>query len=148
MRKTVFAAVIILLFTSLAFGDDKPLSVSDMVKKLDDSKQTSAAIKSYAKEIKGKRAEGTGKVVDVLDGKRDKYRVTILSDGSKSERGYNVVLYTTMNAPAELKKDQKVRFKGEVGRVSTFRGTSIDIHGDYAVMQAKPANANNPKKKK
>jgi len=147
MRKMVFAAVIILLFGSLAFGEGVALQVSEIVKKLDDAKQTSAAIKSYSREIKGRQAEGTGKVVDVLEGRRDKHRVTIISDGSRPEKGYNIVLYTTMNA-AELKKDQKIRFRGEVGRVSHIRGTSIDIHGDYEVIAAKPANTNNHKKKK
>ncbi len=148
MRKTVFAAVIILLFAGLAFGEDRPLAVSEIVKKLSDSSQTSAAIKAYTREIKGKQAEGTGKVVDVLEGRRDNHRVTILTDGSKPEKGYNVVLYTGMNAPAELKKDQKIRFKGEVGRASSFKGYSIDIHGSYEVLQAKPAGNNNHKKKK
>ncbi len=146
MRKTFFAAVIILIVAGLAFGNDKPLAVSEIVKKLDDSKQTSAAIKGYTKEIKGKQAEGTGKVTDVLDGRRDKHRVTILSDGSKPEKGFNVVLYTTMNASAELKKDQKIKFKGEVGRVSSFRGTSIDIHGDYEVITAKSTETKKNKK--
>ncbi|MDP2157785.1 MAG: hypothetical protein Q8K68_08770 [Nitrospirota bacterium] len=148
MRKTVFLAVIVLLFAGAAFGFDKPLAVSDIVRKLDDSKQTSASIKGYAKEIKGKQAEGTGKVVDVLDGRRDRYRVTILTDGARPGKGFNVVLYTTMNSSSDLKKDQKIRFRGEVGRVSSIRGTSIDIHGEYEALQAKPATTTNHKKKK
>lgn len=138
--------MIILLFAGVAFGFDKPLAVSDIVKKLDDSKQTSAGIKGYVKEIKGKQAEGTGKVVDVLDGRRDKYRVTILTDGSRPGKGFNVVLYTTMNASSDLKKDQKIRFRGEVGRVSSIRGTSIDIHGEYEVMVAKTTETRKKKK--
>jgi hypothetical protein len=145
MRKTVFAAVSILLFAGLAFGYDKPLAVSEIVKKLDSTRQSSAAIRSYAREIKFKQAEGTGKVIDILDDNRaNRYRVTILSDGAFSQRGYNVVLYTAMHAPAELKRDQKIRFKGEVGRISTHRGTSIDIHGNYEVM--KPAETKKKKK--
>lgn len=148
MRKTVFAAVVILLFAGLAFGFEKPLAVSEIVQRLDKTKQSSAAIKGYAREIKFKQAEGTGKVIDIFDSHRNKHRVTILCEGAIAERGYNVVLYTAMNAPAELKRGQMIRFKGEVGRVSTVRGTSIDINGEYEVVQEKPANAKTPKKKK
>ncbi|HYQ48541.1 MAG TPA: hypothetical protein VEP69_05710 [Thermodesulfovibrionales bacterium] len=138
MKRTVLAAVLSLAAACNAFALDRPLAVNEALNKLDVANHTSAEIKTYAKAIRGARTEGSGKVVDVHEGRRDKHRVTILVDSTKPEKGYNVVLYTAMNAPAELKKGQKIRFSGKVGRVSTFRGTSIDIHGEYESSR-KPA---------
>ncbi len=131
-------AVVVLLSASAVSAQDGPVNVGAALKKLDATNHTSAEIKAYAREIKGRQAEGSGSLVDVLEGRRDRHRVTILASGSKPDKGYNVVLYTTMNAPADLKKGQSIRFMGEIGRVSTFRGTSVDIHGDYTAA-SRPA---------
>lgn len=120
-----------LLLPLSAFAQDKPLAVSEILKKTDVSQHTSAEIKEYSRQVKGKQATGKGQVVDVLEGRREGYRVTIMLDGTKNAKGHNVVLYTDQNASAELKKNDRVKFSGEVGRVSTFRGTSVDIHGRY-----------------
>ncbi|GAB4483045.1 MAG: hypothetical protein OHK006_02930 [Thermodesulfovibrionales bacterium] len=131
--KIILAAVacLALLLPLPSFAQDKPLPVSEILKKTDVSQHTSAEIKEYGRQVKGKQAAGRGQVVDVLEGRREGYRVTIMLDGTKNAKGYNVVLYTGQNASAELKKNDRVKFSGEVGRISTFRGTSVDIHGTY-----------------
>jgi hypothetical protein len=123
--------VSLFLFVLSAYAQDKQLPVNEVIEKVDATKYTKAEIKDYHATIKGKKAEGTGKVVNVLPGKRDRHRVTILTRASNPEKGYNVVLYTTMNAPSELKIGDEIKFKGEIGRLSTIRGSSIDIIGSY-----------------
>lgn len=137
MKKIFFSISLILIFALTAFAQEGVLSVDEVIKKLDATKYTKAQIKEYHGTIKGKQAEGTGKVVNVLPGKKDRHRVTILTPASNPEKGYNVVLYTTKDAPSELTIGTKIKFKGEIGRVSTWRGTSIDIHGDYTVLEKK-----------
>ena len=131
MRKYLFTILLVLAFSASAYGAEKLLAVTEVLKKVDSAKHTSAEIKEYYKSIKGKEAEGRGKVIDVLKGRRDRHRVTILTAAGKPKKGYDVVLYTEMNAPAQLKKGQTIKFKGEIGRISSFRGTSVDIHGGY-----------------
>ncbi|MEW6067220.1 MAG: hypothetical protein AB1610_02855 [Nitrospirota bacterium] len=107
------------------------LNIDEIMKNIDPAKFTKAQIKEYHKNITGKQAKGEGVVVNVLPGKRDRHRVTILTPASKPEKGYNVVLYTTMDAPSDLHLNDRILFEGEVGRLSTFRGASVDIHGSY-----------------
>ena len=40
-----------------------------------------------------------------------------------------------MNAPQELKLNDRIKFKGEIGRMSSFRGLSIDIIGTYEKIE-------------
>ncbi len=113
------------------------LNVNDILKNVDTEKFTKSQIMDYFDKVKKKNAKGEGVVVNVLPGKRDRHRVTILTTASKHEKGYNVVLYTTLDAPSELNKNDKIAFEGEVGRLSTFRGSSIDINGTYKKLGAK-----------
>jgi hypothetical protein len=113
------------------------LNVNEILKNVDTEKYTKAQIKEYYDGVRGKKAKGEGIVVNVLPGKRERHKVTILTPASSPEKGYNVVLYTTQDAPSELNKNDKVVFEGEVGRLSTFRGSSIDIHGTYKKAGAK-----------
>lgn len=134
--KKVIVLVIAGVFLSLAAqAEEAFLSVNELIRNMDSEKHTKAEINEYAKTVKGRQAEGRGKVVNVIEGRRDRHKVTILTEASSPEKGNNVVLYTTMNAPAELKMNEMIRFRGEVGRASTFRGLSIDIHGTYEKVQ-------------
>lgn len=130
MKKVLFFIFIVSVFVLPAYAQDI-LPVSEIIKKVDKEKNTSSDIKEYYKGIKGKQAEGTGKVVDVIEGRRDKHKVTVLCSEKAPEKGHDVVLYTTMNAPAELKVGDMIKFKGELGRLSTYKSSSIDIHGTY-----------------
>ena len=70
MKKYLFTIFIIMLFTFMAYAEDQLLSVNEVIKKLNTSEYTSAQIKEYYKTVKGSQAEGTGKVVNVLPGKK------------------------------------------------------------------------------
>lgn len=119
------------IVSSVVAQEGAVLDVDEIIKNVDPTKFTKAQIKEYCKGIEKKQAKGKGTVVNVLPGKKERHRVTILTSASKPEKGYNVVLYTTMNAPSELNINDRIVFEGEVGRVSTFRGASVDIHGTY-----------------
>ncbi|MBM4137231.1 MAG: hypothetical protein FJ241_10440 [Nitrospira sp.] len=105
------------------------LDVNEIIKNVDPAKFTKAQIKEYYKNVEKKQAKGEGIVVNVISGK-GKHKVTILTPASNPEKGYNVVLYTTQNA-TELNMKDGITFEGEVGRLSTWKGASIDIHGSY-----------------
>ena len=105
----------------------KTLAASDVVERLDQSKYTTAQIKDYLKTVEGARIKGEGKVVNVLGGKPGKMRVTVLTPGSKPQKGYNIVLYTGQNAVAELNINDPISFEGELGKASFIRGASIDV---------------------
>lgn len=146
--KTLLVALVCfaLVFPLSASALDNQLSVAEILKKTDASANTSADIKHYSRGVKGRFASGKGQVVDVLDGRREGHRVTILIDGTKTAKGYNVVLYTNQNAPAELKMNDKVKFSGVVGRISTHRGTSVDITGTYEKAGEKKTEKKDEKK--
>ncbi len=120
---------------SAAVEKEKVIDVNEIIKQIDPTKYTKAQIKEYYKSIRGKYAKGEGVVVNVLPGRRGRHRVTVLTSASKPEKGYNVVLYTTQDAPAELKLNDRISFEGTVGRISTFRGASVDIKGKYTKLE-------------
>jgi len=129
MRKTfsLFIIAAIVLASTLAFAEDV-INVNTIIKNIKPDTMTKVQIKEYYSTVKGKAARGTGKVVDVSPG-RGKYKITILTNASNPEKGYNVVLYGKGDAPTDLNKGQTIKFEGEVGRISTFRGLSVDIKG-------------------
>lgn len=138
LTSTLFIVFSSFLCFCIVYAEEAALlNVNDILKNVDTAKFTKAQIKDYYETVQDKNAKGEGIVVNVLPGKRDRHRVTILTPASKPEKGYNVVLYTTQNAPSELNKNDKIVFEGEVGRLSTFRGSSIDIHGTYRKSGAK-----------
>ena len=105
----------------------KTLPAVEVLERLDQSKYTTAQIKEYLKSSEGSNIKGEGKVVNVLGGKPGKIRGTVLSPGSKPQKGYNIVLYTGQNAIAELNINEPISFEGELGKASSVRGASIDV---------------------
>lgn len=140
MTKRIFIAFLIIaaitffyqsfVVRSVVAQEGAVLDVNEIIKNVDPTKFTKAQIKEYYKSVEKKQARGEGIVVNVL-GKKERYKVTILTPASNPEKGYNVVLYTTQDATSELNMKDRIVFEGEVGRMSTFRGVSVDIHGTY-----------------
>lgn len=118
-----------------ASAQEQAMNIDEVIKNTDPTKFTKAQINEYFKQVKGKAARGEGKVVDVLPprvGSRGMLRVTILTAASKPEKGYNVVLLTTQSeAVSELKMNDHISFEGKIDKISTFRGTSVDLIGTY-----------------
>ena len=105
--------------------------MDNIIKNVDPDKVTKAEFKEYFKTIEGKKAKGEGIVVNILHGGKERHKVTILTPASEPEKGYNVVLFTTQDAPSDLKQNDKVIFEGEVVRVNPYKGASVDLQGTY-----------------
>jgi|GEM_PF-2708581 len=141
MRNQVLLIALALLIAGqhfalpLAKAQEQAMDINEVIKNTDPAKATKAQINEYFKQVKGKIAKGEGKVVDVLPprvGSRGMLRVTILTPVSKPEKGYNVVLLTTQSeAVSELKMNDQITFEGRIDKISTFRGTSVDLTGTY-----------------
>jgi hypothetical protein len=129
MKKTISLAIIaaFILASALAYAGGM-LEVNTIIKNIRPDTMTKAQIKEYYKTVRGKMARGTGRIVDFSTG-RGKYKATILTSASHPAKGYNVVLYARGEAPKGLNRGQTVKFEGKVGRISTFRGLSVDIKG-------------------
>jgi len=125
----IIMAIFVLASVAAYAGD--VLDVNTIIKSIKPDTMTKVQIKEYYSSVKGKTAKGSGKVVDVSPG-RGKYKITILTSASNPPKGYNVVLYGKGDAPTNLNKGQTIKFEGEVGRISTFRGLSVDIIGSYS----------------
>ena len=133
MMKNVFiSAVSVLAFGATAFAAGDKLKITDVIKKADAELNAAVEARDYAYEVYKKEVEGTCIVVDEKEGKRERHRITLLCDGTKPKKGYNVVLYTDKESNGTVKYGDKLHFKGTIGRVSNIRGTSIDVHGTYS----------------
>lgn len=135
MRMALVVTLVAVSFVMPLRAEDKPVAVSEVIRKTDHEKYTPAEIKEFHDSVKGLQAEGMGRVVEVIPGLKNRHKVTVLTDASAPGKGYNVVLYTTMNAPLELKKNDRIRFRGEIGRISDIDGSSVDIHGTYEQLK-------------
>ena len=143
--KTVCSHALLALLLMLALGQALPiqplyaqegetLSIGEVIKNIDPATATKAQIKVYFDKVKGKQARGEGTVTDVLPPggwSREYFRVTILTPGSKPEKGYNVVLYTTQDTVSDLKMNDKISFEGKIHKTSSFKGGSVDVIGTY-----------------
>jgi len=124
-------------FESLAFAAEeaKILTIDEVIKNTDPATATKAQIKEYFNKVKGKTDKGEGTVVDVLPPgimSRGMPRITVLTAASKPEKGYNVVLLTAQaEAGSELQINDRIAFEGKIERISSFKGTSVDIVGTY-----------------
>ena len=124
-------------FQSLAFAAEEAeiLNIDEVIKNTDPATATKAQIKEYFNKVKGKTAKGEGTVVDVLPpgiASRGMPRITILTAASKPQKGYNVVLITAQpEAESELQINDRIAFEGKIERMSSFKGTSVDIAGTY-----------------
>ncbi|MFZ3138108.1 MAG: hypothetical protein WA126_12045 [Thermodesulfovibrionales bacterium] len=139
MSKRVLESLILVIVMTIGFqfinimavyAEESVLDVNEIIKHCDPIKYSRAQFKEYYNSIKGKTAKGEGTVVKVLPGRKEN-RVTIYTPVSNPDKGYNVVLYTIQDATSELKPDDRISFKGEVGKISSFEGESVDIHGTY-----------------
>jgi hypothetical protein len=112
-----------------AFAEEA-VSAKEAVKYLDKDKYTSAQIKTYYKSLKKKTIKGTGKVTDVITGRRGS-KVTVVVTGTQSKKGYNLVIVTRQDAETELNKNDRISYEGIFVRYHPFKVDNIDIKGTY-----------------
>jgi hypothetical protein len=119
------------------YAEDKILNIDEVIRNVDPEKVNKAQFKEYFRDIDGQTVKGAGIVVNILPGSRGTNRVAILTPASNPDKGYNVMLYTTQDVSAEIKKDDRILFEGKITRVNPYQGASIDLHGAYQKAGAK-----------
>lgn len=134
-RSVIFAVVfsIAISFTILSLDRsfaEEAVSAKEAVKYLDKNEYTTAQIKTYYRSLKKKTIKGTGKVVDVIKGRRGS-KVTVLVTGTQSKKGYNLVIITRQDPASELNKNDEISFEGIFVRYHPFTVDNIDIKGTY-----------------
>lgn len=116
----LYAAV----FTGYANAAEN-VSFPQLIDHLDERKNTKLHAKEYWSNIKGKEAIWSGEVVDV-DGGKSKAKVYIADKSRPTFKGYNIVLVThDVAKAANLKKGQKIRFKGLLDDYDSKEGGAI-----------------------
>lgn len=132
---TFFPVIILatIVFTGLpAYAEERAaLNINDIIKNVSPENVTGAEFKAYYKTIEGKRAAGEGKVVYILPDINNRHKIRILTSASEPGKGYNVLLFTAQDARSELQKGDMISFEGEIGRVNSYMGVSIDMRGMY-----------------
>ena len=134
-RSVIFVAVLSVAVSLVIVSFDRSfaeeaVSAKEAVKYLDKNKYTTAQIKTYYKSLKKKTIKGTGKVTDVIAGRRGS-KVTVVVTGTQSKKGYNLVIVTRQDAETELNKNDKISFEGIFVRYHPFKVDNIDIKGTY-----------------
>jgi hypothetical protein len=98
------------------------------VDKLNQIKETALAVKANWQEMMGQEVTWTGKVVNVKGG-RGKADIFIFNKDRSSYKGYNIVLETfDMEAAANLKIGQKIKFKGILIDYKGKKGNPVIIY--------------------
>jgi len=133
MKRIFFMVGLIFAFAIGVYAAEKALSIQEVLKNLDPATHTKAEIKNYHSSIKDAPVSGSGKVVNVLPPGRGikQTRITVLTSDKAPEKGYDVVVYTTQDASG-LKIGQSIKFTGTIGRISTFKGLSVDVMGEFS----------------
>jgi len=127
--KNICWIVLGVIFCSYLFAEENKLDVNTILINIDPDKVNKAQVKEYFKEIHGKIARGEGKVINILPGNKENFRIRILTSASSPEKGYNVVLFTTQDATSGISAGDIIIFEGTVERINAFQGASLDIHG-------------------
>jgi hypothetical protein len=138
-RSVVYAAVLSMAvsFMILPFNRSfagESVSAKEAVKYLDKSTYTSAQIKTFYRSLKKKTIKGTGKVIDVIKGRRGS-KVTVLVTGTQSKKGYNLVIVTRQDPASELNKNDEIKYEGIFVRYHPFTVDNIDIKGTYTKIK-------------
>lgn len=118
--------------------------VADIIAKASALQPDTDKIVKYGDTMKNKAARGEGVVVSVLPAKRGIYRVTVLTDASKPEKGYDVILFNKNTMSAKLQPGDTISFLGRIGRIAFFKGISVDVLGDFTLLSSAPAPATPP----
>lgn len=101
------------------------VSFPQLIDHLDERKNTKLHSKEYWSNIKGKEVIWSGEVADV-DGGKSKAKVYIADKSRPTFKGYNIKFEThDVAKAANLKKGQKIRFKGLLDDYDSKEGGAI-----------------------
>lgn len=125
-RRILWIAVIGLV--GVLFAQKNAVKFNHVVKQLNVSKNTRLAVKNNWQNLKGTEVNWTARVVDVKGG-RGKVQILAVHKGAKKYRGYNLVLTTfDIEAAAQLKKDQRIRFSGQLNKYKAKNGGLVILY--------------------
>jgi hypothetical protein len=133
MNKIVLSIILGFLVISplTAATAQKAISFGELFDNVDKRKNTKLHAQEYWKSVKGAEVTWGGEVVDV-DGGGSKVKILIADKTRPTYKGYNIVIITyDIAKAANLKKGQRIRFKGVV--------TDYDSKDSGAVIELKEA---------
>jgi hypothetical protein len=102
------------------------VTAADVADHMDKSKYTSADIKQYLKDLKGKQVSAEGKVHDVMTGKTG-VKIVVSVDIPGRSRDFVVDVHT--RTASALKKGDRVSCTGEYIKYNMFTLNGIGIEG-------------------
>jgi hypothetical protein len=130
MRKIALSIIIgMLAIVPLAPAAQKAVGFAEMVDHLDKRKNTKLHAQEFWKSVKDTEVTWSGEVVDV-DGGSSKAKVFVADKARPTYKGYNIVVIThDVAKAANLKKGQRIRFKGVL--------TDYDTKDTGAILELK-----------
>jgi hypothetical protein len=106
------AAAIAMTWAATTFGAEIG-SYPSVVEHLSVSKNTQLHVREYWKSSQGQEASWSAEVIDVQGGRKGRVKILAADKSQPTYKGYNIVLVTTDVAKAaDMKRGQKIRFKG------------------------------------
>jgi hypothetical protein len=135
IKKISFLLVSILVLASMAAAESGSMKFGEVVDMLDQTKNTSLAVKTNWQELKGREVNWTGKVVNVKGG-RGRAEILAANKGRPTYKGHNLVLETyDMTGAGDLKIGQTIKFKGIINDFKGKRGNPIIIYLNYVELK-------------
>jgi len=128
IKKIAVLLASVLFISSIAASQEKSLSFSDVVDKLNLTKKTALAVKTNWQEMMGQEVTWTGKVVNVVGGKA-KADIYAANKDRSTYRGYNIVLETyDIQGASKLDIGKNIKFKGVLSDYKGRKGRPIVIY--------------------
>lgn len=135
IRNISFLLASILFLVSMAAAESGSMKFGEVVDMLDQTKNTSLAVKTNWQELKGQEVNWSGKVVNVKGG-RGRAEILSANKGRPTYKGYNLVLETyDMTGAGDLKIGQTIKFKGIINDFKGKRGNPIIIYLNYVELK-------------
>lgn len=123
---SLFVAASLCMIGSTKAAAEQAVHAKAVAEHMDKSKYSSAEIKSYLKDLKGKEVTADGKIDEILTG-RTGTRVVVFVDIPGRSRDFVVDVY--VHEAGNLHKGDRVSCKGEYAKYNMFTLNGITLKG-------------------
>lgn len=104
------------------------LSLGELERNLDPHRNTKVYIRDYWRKVRGEKVSWSGKVVDVKEGRGNRFRLHTVVGDRTPKRGYNAILIAEGQSWLKgLRRGEVINFTGVLRDTSSMRGFSVEL---------------------